>query len=392
METKQKNWNLCIVNGNELCPSFGGVDRVSSTLADFFESQGITVYHLATQRCFPEKELGENQFIIPAGTAELKQKFCEEFFRSHGIRIAMIQGATNCPPLPRGVKTISVLHANPGLWTDSSITGHINSSTRLSRFPFSLLKPILKFPLIRKAILRKFQKSERGQYCHLLTRDRTVLLSPNFIPDFLKCAGIEKCPDSLTAIPNPAPFPSSQHCEGKENKILFVGRLQNAQKRVDLLLKIWAILEPVFPDWSLDIVGDGIDRGMLEKLARSLSLRRAYFLGHQNPVGFYKKSKIFTLTSECEGFGMVLVEAAAYGCVPVAFNSYAAAGDIIDDGNNGFLIAPFDVQKYADTLACVIKNDEEWQRLSMKAPGITEKFSIENVGGQWLSLFDELLR
>lgn len=385
--------SLCIVSGHELNPTFGGVDRVSATLSDFFEARGIRVYHLATRRCFPERNLKENEFVIPLGSDDEKQKFCDSFFSSKNIQIAIIQGFTDCPKLPPSVKTISVFHGNPGLWNDSSITGHIDSSTKLARFPFYLLRPLLKLFVFRKILLRKFRALERVCFLQMLSHDRAVLLSRRFIPLFLKCIGIEKCPESLTAIPNPVPFPPQQKCVSgkKENRILFVGRLQNAQKRVDLLLKSWAMLEPVFPEWSLDIIGDGIDRAVLERLSKHLKLKRVCFHGHQNPVDFYKRSKIFTLTSECEGFGMVLVESATFGCVPVAFDSYAAVRDIIDDGVNGCLVPPFDVKKYSEVLALLIRNEDLLSRLSANAFGISEKFSVERVGAQWLALFDELL-
>lgn len=81
-----------------------------------------------------------------------------------------------------------------------------------------------------------------------------------------------------------------------------------------------------------------------------MKLKRITFYGFQNPDEFYKKSLVSCMTSNFEGFGMVLVEAMQYGCVPFAFDTFTALHDIIDDGVNGFIIPPFDEDKYAETV------------------------------------------
>lgn len=61
-------------------------------------------------------------------------------------------------------------------------------------------------------------------------------------------------------------------------------------------------------------------------------MERVVFTGWQDPESFYRDASILCLTSDFEGWGMVLTEAMTFGAVPVAFNSYAAITDIIDDG------------------------------------------------------------
>lgn len=55
---------------------------------------------------------------------------------------------------------------------------------------------------------------------------------------------------------------------------------------------------------------------------------------------------------------MVLTEAMTFGVVPVAFNSYAAITDIIDDGKNGLLIPPFSHRAFARKLGALMKDEE----------------------------------
>ena len=67
-------------------------------------------------------------------------------------------------------------------------------------------------------------------------------------------------------------------------------------------------------------------------------LKRVRFEGRQNPKRYYEEASIFMLTSSFEGWGLTLTEAQQFGCVPLAFYSYASLPDIITDGKNGFMI------------------------------------------------------
>lgn len=62
------------------------------------------------------------------------------------------------------------------------------------------------------------------------------------------------------------------------------------------------------------------------------------------------------MTSDYEGFGMVLTEGMAFGCVPLAFNSFPSLRDIVDEGRDGFIIPPFDIDAYAEQCAFLENN------------------------------------
>ncbi len=129
---------------------------------------------------------------------------------------------------------------------------------------------------------------------------------------------------------------------------LYVGRLANAQKRVDVLLAGLARLR--HPGWQLHIVGDGPDRGRLEHLARDLGLdRQVEWHGWQSQawrtVG---GASCFCLTSDYEGFPMVLLEAMARGIPAIATDCPTGPRDIIVPGQNGYLIPPGNDEAFAD--------------------------------------------
>jgi glycosyltransferase involved in cell wall biosynthesis len=171
---------------------------------------------------------------------------------------------------------------------------------------------------------------------------------------------------------------------------LFVGRLRNCVKGGDKLLRIWNEVESLFPDWQLDIVGDGEDRGVLEMQADNLGLKHVTFHGFQNPALFYQRSRIFCMTSIYEGFGLVLTEAMQHGVVPMAFNSYRSVKDIIDDNINGILIKSFDEKEYADKLIGLMNDEEKYIEMSYAAMLKSAVFSKEIIVKKWCNLIENL--
>lgn len=124
----------------------------------------------------------------------------------------------------------------------------------------------------------------------------------------------------------------------KIKEIIYVGRLDFVQKRVYRVIDTWNYLEERFPDWRLTIVGDGEDRENLENHVRCLGLKRVSFEGFQKPIDYYKRASILLLTSDFEGFPLVLAECMSFGVIPAVYNSYSAIGDIIESDKDGVVI------------------------------------------------------
>ena len=94
------------------------------------------------------------------------------------------------------------------------------------------------------------------------------------------------------------------------------------------------------------------------------------------------------MTSNYEGFPMVLVEAMQYGCVPFAFNSFGALQDIIDDGINGFRIIPFNEKEYAEkVIQYLSSSSENHNKLQGNAIEKSKTFDINIIGKKWVEIF-----
>ena len=239
----------------------------------------------------------------------------------------------------------------------------------------------LCLPLRRLHSLHVIKKLYREQTANY---DYIVMLSPSFIKDFLwfyPQANKQK----LLAIPNMNTY-TNVRIVPKQKRVLFVGRLISSVKGCDKLLRIWKEACQGEDDWQLDIVGDGPDRDQLMHDAEVLGISNCTFHGFTDPTPFYERASIFCMASVFEGFGMVLTEAMQHGMVPMAFASYSAVYDLIEDGVNGVLVQPFDEHSYAQKLHMLMQSDALRRCIAERAVTSVERFSSDTVLGQWEEL------
>lgn len=198
------------------------------------------------------------------------------------------------------------------------------------------------------------------------------------------CPGYER---KFLAIPNPNSFVFQKEIRMKKKELLYVGILAN-NKRVDRIVQIWKRIYKEYPDWSLKIVGDGDPEYVKYLRKKAVTLHRIYFEGFQNPIKYYQSANIFCMTSNYEGWGMVLTEAMQCGVVPVAFNSFASASDIIENGHNGILVKPFNMSAYEKELRQLMEQPSLLKQMSDNAQHDIKRYSIEAVVDMWEKAFE----
>ncbi len=106
----------------------------------------------------------------------------------------------------------------------------------------------------------------------------------------------------------------------------------------------------------------------------------------------YLKSSILVQPSRTEGFGLVLVEAMACGLPVVSFDCENGPRSIISDGDNGFLVSPFDIELFANRIIQLIASHDLRKSMGEKGRKKSQQYRIESVGEQWKLLFDELMK
>jgi glycosyltransferase involved in cell wall biosynthesis len=144
--------------------------------------------------------------------------------------------------------------------------------------------------------------------------------------------------------------------------ILTVGRwaASESYKGVDDLIRSVAQLRTKFPRLCLAAVGDGDDLPRLEKIAGDLgvseSVRFLTNLSHEEIAACYARSEIFALPSTGEGFGLVFLEAMAFG-TPLIGVARGGITDIIEDKVNGLLVPAGDLKSLVEALAELLENE-----------------------------------
>ena len=132
--------------------------------------------------------------------------------------------------------------------------------------------------------------------------------------------------------------------------ILGVGELC-ARKDFSTLIKAFALVRKQRP-CRLIVGGEGRQREKLEALAMSLGISEDVDLPGflDNPYAYMKHANIFALTSVCEGFGLVLMEALALGTPVVSTDCPSGPREILDNGRYGALVAVGDVETLAEKI------------------------------------------
>lgn len=374
-------------------PKVGGVERVTDILARLFVERGKKVYYLHNKQnsSLLDYAYPASIYFFPDSDYKSQEniEFYHKFLKEHDIDFVINQcGIFEDSVLYTNVgnnkaKVISVLHSNPLLNYEHLTSQELILKEKSAKGLLKLFVRLLLFPKIKQQYL----SSRKAHLKYLFAQpNKVVLLSSSHIEELYKY-NIEYCEDKICVIPNPCSFPIEYNCN-KKKQILYVGRLDRRQKRPDRLLKIWKKLHKKFSDWELIIVGDGKERIRLERQAKKLE--RITFAGFQSPEQYYSDASIFCMTSNYEGFGMVLTEAMAFGTIPFAFNSYSAVHDIIEDGKTGFLVKPFSIKEYAQKLEQLMNNEDKRIQMSNNCVESVTRFSLDNIITKWESLFNSL--
>ena len=100
--------------------------------------------------------------------------------------------------------------------------------------------------------------------------------------------------------------------------------------------------------------------------------------------------KILFLTSEFEGFPLVLAECMSFGVVPVVFGNYSAVYDIIEDGKDGLIIPKtcesFNAAVMAERMATVMIDKRRLEKMAIAAIEKSKDYSIDKIYQQWCEI------
>ncbi len=145
------------------------------------------------------------------------------------------------------------------------------------------------------------------------------------------------------------------------NFITFMASRLTKEKRIDVALCAFKKVVISCPEAGLVIAGEGPELGHLKHTVKALGLsHNVVFIGWKDDlISYYKTANIFLLTSEYEGYGMTLVEAAASGCPIVTTKVGLAATSLFVNGINSFVCEVGDVSAISSAVINLINDNSK---------------------------------
>lgn len=199
---------------------------------------------------------------------------------------------------------------------------------------------------------------------------------------------------NIEVIPNAAMHVSDAYSDVMNKRVIAVGRL-DYQKGFDRLIQAWELVQHTgkFTNWKLDIYGQGEWREMLQQMIDKAELQNTVCLNRPTKqIGEeYVKSDMLVMSSNYEGFPMVMIEAMACGLPVVSFDYKCGPKDIIQSGINGLLVPNGDIQALADAMMKVMVDEAYRKMLSLNARKVVDTYSEQAVMAQWIRLFTSII-
>jgi len=176
--------------------------------------------------------------------------------------------------------------------------------------------------------------------------------------------------------------------------IVFVGRFHPI-KNIPFLIKGFSIVKKELPDTELLLIGDGSEKQKIMSLVNQLGLKDSVFfageLPHKDIIDYYYASHVLVLPSFSEGLPKVLTEGGLCG-LPLIAPEAPWSGEIIKDGENGYLVPIDDAEALADRLVYLLKNDILRDEMSEKSRILAEKRvsrGVEKLTEFWQKVVNE---
>lgn len=192
-------------------------------------------------------------------------------------------------------------------------------------------------------------------------------------------------------IPNTLDYYPKKVSDLEEKRIISVGRLSEEKGYLDLI-DVFSLVHQVYPDWKLDIIGDGNQKENIQKKIEEYGLKDFIILhGFQNKEyinQLLQKSSVYVMCSYTESFGIVLLEAFSFGIPCVAFDSARGATEIISNNWDGYLIKDRNKEIMAKKVCELISNPN--RRIIMGANGIKKanQYSMDEIRKYWIQIIE----
>lgn len=350
---EQKKYKICLVSE---CLSIGGAERVAAILSDFFVSKNIQVCHVI----FIDSVVYSYSGLL-VNLGKVKGKFSKFLTFKRIIEEEKFD-------------FIIDFRAKHNFFQEWIISRFI--------FKYPTVYTVHNFMIDLYFSKWKFlaQSTHKNAY--------GIVTITNKINDLVNR---EYGFNNLRVISNPILFEDIKRESQKAIDLNFefivcAGRMNDDIKQFDKL--ILAYSNSILPQKSIKLVllGDGANKMKLQELAKSLEMEQyVVFEGHvKNPYSYFAKSKFLVLSSLYEGLPMVILESLASGTPVIAFDCPSGPSEIISNEVNGLLIENQNFDELIRGMNLMVENETLYSHCKNNAIESVNKFSVENIGSQWL--------
>lgn len=366
--------------------AFGGVEKAIINMANLFveryDVEIISVYRMPGSPAYPLDERVRVRYLLRdiPNRAEWKAAARDvrpiRFARESARAVKILLG-----------KKLAVIEAIKGIDSGVIITTRHEDNILLSRFG----RPgVLKIAQLHHDhdFEAKYVNAFKKSYGNI---DYFTLLTPGLVDEVGKMMRGTRTkpvfiPNFIDAYPDKPDFSS------REKTVLAAGRL-NYVKRFDKLIKTFSLAHEAQPDWQLKIIGEGEERGALERLIRELGAQDYVTLtGVMNAEQIEHemcRAGIYAMTSSSEGFSFVVLEAQSCYLPTVAFDVRVGPPFLITDGVNGCLVPDGDDAAFAARLIELMADDDKRRALGDAARVRSLDFSRERIAKLWFDILGD---
>lgn len=360
----------------------GGAERVICNLAEYFYSEGYRVTMVTKARdekeydlnprirriiadITPEEETGSRIHNLLARINKLRRIWKEvkpdvivSFIRKNNLMAI-------ASAVPLGIPVVVSVRSAP--------------ERELMGFGFKTIS----FLLFRMAAGVVLQTREAYDFFPGYIRAKAVVLPNSINPEFLKASEeLETQGDG------------SSTNSARKKKIITVGRIDD-NKNQKLLVDAYVRIAMQYPDWSLELVGDGSGKKSLEEYVLTLPCKdRINFTGAVDDVAKrMSEASIFVLPSKIEGMPNALIEAMVMGmaCISTDCPCGGPRDLIAADESNGVLVPVDNADAMAMALKRLITNDILRESMGDNAKKIINTLHPDAVNKQWKNYIENVV-
>ena len=326
------------------------------------------------------------------GAERVMATLCNEFVKENKVRLAIIKEPKSDYFLSPKIEIVSGKVKNKNLlksinfikqqiedWKPDIVLSFMTKSNivalfskQLSRYKAPVAIAERANPYYTKGLLSLIRKKlyQKADGCVFQTK-----WAQEYYTNILKCKSI------IIRNPLTPDFKVEKYNGPRKQKIVCTARLSK-EKNQKLLINAFSIIKDKYPNYTVEIYGEGPLREELQNQIETLKLQKSVFLmGRKNNIQEHiKDAEIFVLPSNSEGMPNALLEAMALGLACIATDCpIGGPAIIINDNENGILIPMEDVETLAKKIEELINNKEKAKKLCEKARKVINDYETVKV-------------